>query len=301
MPVMSDGRHPVSVIIPSYQPGDELRRCLDSILRPSTRDFDLWVVDSSPLDISAKLGSLLSDPRLHILRSEERLYPGAARDLGVRSSKGEIIVFTDCDCTAGPDWLDRLLGGLEESGCAACGGGVENGTPRSLFGTAEYLSEFSVFTPRNPSRRERFVPTCNMALWREAYFAAGGFEPGMEKGSDVALGKRLKEAGREIAFIPSAFVFHHNRTGARDFLRNQYRLGQGMAVNFLSGNQNYSSWRGSRWKTALLVVGAGPVRLARVAGRALAHRELPLPRMLALLPLLALGACFFGAGFASAF
>ncbi len=178
---------------------------------------------------------------------------------------------------------------------------MENGTPASPFGTAEYLSEFNVFTPRNPSRRERFVPTCNMALWREDYLTAGGFEPGMEKGSDVALGRRLLDAGKEIAFIPGAFVFHHNRTGARDFLRNQYRLGRGMAVNFLSGNQPYSSWRGNRCKTALLVAGAGPVRLVRVAGRALAHRELPVPRMLAMLPILALGALFFGAGFASAF
>jgi GT2 family glycosyltransferase len=289
----------VSVVIPSYQPGEELRRCLDAILSPYREvHFDLWIVDSSPRDVTPLLGEFLSDPRVRLVSSGERLFPGAARDLGVRSSRGEVIVFTDCDCTAGPRWLERLLDGLEEGGCAACGGGVENGTPASAFGTAEYLSEFSMFTPRNPARRERFVPTCNMAVRREAYFRAGGLEPGLEKGSDVALGRRLVELGEEIAFVPGACVYHHNRTGAREVLRNQYRLGRGVAGNFLAGNQPYSAWSGSRLKTLLLTLGAAPARFTRVAARVAAHREISPARALALLPALASCAACFGAGFA---
>jgi glycosyltransferase involved in cell wall biosynthesis len=280
-----------------------LRACLASILEGAPDlDFDVWVVDSSPSDVRPLLQDLLSDPRLHLVRSERRLFPGAARDLGIRSSKGEIIVFIDCDCAAGPGWPRELVEGLErDPGLAACGGGVENGTPRSYWGTAEYLSEFGHFTPRSPDRRRRFVPTCNMALRRSDYFESGGLKADMEKGSDVALGHSFLNMGRGIGFIPEALVHHFNRTEAPGFLRNQYRIGRGSARNFIGGNQPYSAWGRRPSGRLLLAAAAGPLRFVRVVGRVLAQGELPPARLAALLPALLLGAACFWAGYLSAF
>jgi GT2 family glycosyltransferase len=289
----------INIIIPSYQPGTRLGRCLESVLGCSERDFEIWLVDSSPGPIEPLIEGFKDDPRLHPVRSETRLFPGAARDLGVGLSKGKVIVFIDCDCIASPGWLDLLVEELETSGYAACGGGVENGTPESYFGTAEYLCESSGFTPRSPSRDERFLPSCNMAMNRDVYLAAGGFSGEMLAGEDVALGKQLIRMGKDIRFLPEAYVTHYNRTRARDFPRDQFRLGKGAAVNFLSGNQPYSSWRESRLKTAALALGAGPIRLARVMSRVLAQHEVSYTRLAALSPAMVLGAAAFGAGFLS--
>lgn len=295
---MSDNGSNVSIVVPSFQPGEQICRCLDSILLAGTRrSFDLWVVDSSPTSIEPLLRDYLSDSRINLVRSERRLYAGAARDLGVRLSQGEFVVFTDCDCTVVPGWPDGLIDVLEEGGFAACGGGILNGTPESYFGTAEYLCGLSAFTPRNRARHERFVPSGNMAIRRHAYLASGGFSAEMRAGEDVALGKRLITAHQEIWFVPGAAVVHHNRTGAREFLRDQYLLGKGAAANFLAGNQPYSAWRKNLFRRILFDLFAGPARLTRVTGRILSNRELTLSRFIYVFPGLMLGSICFGLGF----
>ncbi len=289
----------VSVIIPTYHPDSKLGDCIDSIIESGrTLDFDIWIVDSSDNEIEPLIGDRLNHERLHIIKSSRRLFPGEARDIGVRASGGEVLVFTDSDCVVARDWLPALKRGLIECGCEVCGGSVENGTPGSYFGTAEYLSEFGIFTPRNRSRPERFIPTCNMAIYRSAYLEAGGFPHDQQKGSDVAFGKRLQDLGKGVFFRNDAVVIHRNRTGCLAFVKNQYRLGAGFAVNLVRGNQPLSSSRlMKRGATRpILLLGVFPGRLYRLVRRAIVNSEVSVGHLLADLPALTLGAASFAAG-----
>ena len=292
----------VSVIIPSYEPGEKIASCLSSILdAKSNLVFDLWVIDSSPSGPDKKVDTFLTDERLHLHESPRRLYPGEARDVGVKLSGGDILVFTDTDCNATEGWLDNIVKNLISSGCDACGGAIENGTPGSYFGTAEYLSEFSIFTPRNTSRLERFVPTCNLALFRSVYLEAGGFIADLRTGEDVAFGKKLQEQGKRVAFSNLPVVIHLNRTGGRDFILNQYRLGRGLAINTWRGNQPFSWVTRNALTRSLFLMSVFPGRLYRVISRAIKNREVGPGRLLYYLPGLALGALSFASGCAIQF
>lgn len=287
----------ISVIIPSYRPGEKLRACVDSILASKgTLDFDIWVIDSSEESPEPLLGNLLGDERLHLVKSSRRLFPGEARDMGVKICDGEILVFTDSDCLATPYWLNDLVGGLLECGCDVCGGSIENGTPESYFGTAEYLSEFSSFTPRNRDRKERFVPSCNMAILRSSYLRTGGFPHDREKGSDVAFGKAITDAGMRIMFLHKPTVVHVNRSSCAGFFLNQYRLGRGFAANFASGNQPLSFLSARLTTSSLFLASVFPARLARIIYRSLINHEIDPLRLFLYLPALALGALGFTAG-----
>ena len=292
----------ISVIIPSYRPDGRLRDCLESILGGGGRlAFEVWLVDSTPGGVAGLVGGFLEDGRFHLLASPRRLLPGEARDLGAERSGGEVLAFTDADCVAGEGWLEGLVGALEESGAGACGGSVENATPSSYFGTAVYLSEFGAFTPRNPARRDRFVPSCNLALRREVWSGAGGFPAGKATGEDVALGRRVTDLGLEVAFVPGPVVHHQNNTGARDFLMKQWRLGRGCAVNFREGIQPFSFMDERRWTAGLLLAAVFPGRLLRIGWRSLRNREVGPLRLAALFPALAAGAACYAAGFTAAY
>jgi GT2 family glycosyltransferase len=299
---MSESHELISVIIPSYQPDRKLADCLDSILSTSSgRRFEVWVVDSTPDDITGSIRGCLDDSRVHLLRSPRRLLPGEARDMGVGQAKGDILVFIDADCIASGGWLDGLVDGLLRSGAGVCGGSVENGTPDSYFGTADYLSEFGEYTPRNPSRSVRFVPSCSMALSREVWSRAGGFPAGIATGEDVALGKRIIDLGMEIRFIPQAVIYHQNQTGAGDFCTKQYRLARGSAKNFVAGNQPYSRLGDNRLSACLFLAAVFPGRLWRVISRTWRNREIEPLRLLAISPALVLGAACFAAGFIASY
>lgn len=288
----------ISVVIPSYHPGPEIADCVGSVLESGrNRDLEVWIVDSSEGDISHLIKDFLRDERVRLIRGPHRLYPGEARNLGARESTGDLLAFIDADCTAAIDWLDNLVGRLENDGNVVCGGAVENGTPESYIGTIEFLTEFGSITTRNPSREDvRFAPSGNMAIRRDVYMSAGGFSKEHATGEDVAFGKRLRELGVKISFTNEAVVFHKNRTRLKDFILNQYRLGRGFFLNFQRGNQPFS-WIGeSRLLSALFLVLIFPMRLGRTIFRVVKNGEIDIVRLFFYLPGMALGALFYTLG-----
>jgi hypothetical protein len=139
----------------------------------------------------------------------------------------------DADCTAAPDWIDRIVFN-HKSGEMVVGGAVINGTPDSYTGTAEYLTEFSEYMPQLPQRTCRLIPTCNLSLRREVFETAGRFEK-LNSGEDLITSEdtllchRILELGYKIRFDPSIKIYHHNRVILNQYLANQLSLGIGAA------------------------------------------------------------------------
>ncbi len=97
----------VSIIVPVYNVEKYLRRCLDSLMNQTLSDIEVIVVNDASPDRSAD-----------IMREYEEKYPdrmicvflhknvkqGGARNVGIRKSTGEYIMFVDSD-----DWVDTTI------------------------------------------------------------------------------------------------------------------------------------------------------------------------------------------------
>jgi len=110
----------ISVVVPTFERPDLLRRCLESLIA-QTMDplsFEVIVVADGPSkateDIVAELRNRTSLPDLRYLESPVHRGPAAARNLGWKSARGSIIAFTDDDCIAQPTWLEAGWAGLED-------------------------------------------------------------------------------------------------------------------------------------------------------------------------------------------
>jgi glycosyltransferase involved in cell wall biosynthesis len=139
------------------------------------------------------------------------------RNLGVRTAKGEIIVFTDAGCRPEPEWLRRLISplfGQEDVtagltlGVPGSAGLYDHGQERAL--ASEYLKE---------------SPTINLAFRRAAFDTVGGFDEGFTYGSDIDFTWRLIDAGYRIRSVPDAVV-RHDWGGWRRQLRRSYAYGK---------------------------------------------------------------------------
>ena len=98
----------VSVIVPVYQSEATLERCLDALDAQTLRDFEAIFVDSSPGEASGLLLQRRAEPWLRVERSTKRLWMHAARNLGARLARSDVLVFTDPDCVPEPAWLELI-------------------------------------------------------------------------------------------------------------------------------------------------------------------------------------------------
>src|SRR5215510_5962818 len=97
-----------SIVLPAYESHETIAESLASIQSQRFQDFELIVVDSSPDD---RTGSIVREsfPQVRYFRESARLLPHEARNYGAGHSSGQVLVFTDPDCVAEPDWLERLI------------------------------------------------------------------------------------------------------------------------------------------------------------------------------------------------
>src|SRR5215831_3172775 len=98
----------VSILIPCYNSERTIRQCLNSILGQRTAiPFDVTVIDSST-DRTAEIVTA-EYPAVGLIRRSTRTLAGAARNIGVRATRGKFCMMIDSDCVARPDIVERVI------------------------------------------------------------------------------------------------------------------------------------------------------------------------------------------------
>lgn len=119
-------REKISIIIPTYNVGAYIGKCLDSILAQTFTDYVVYVVDDCSTDNTIDiLGSYSStDARIKIVEKEINSGPSISRNMGISIAKGEYITFVDGDdCYLSNSALRDMLIAAEKNGadCVCCG------------------------------------------------------------------------------------------------------------------------------------------------------------------------------------
>tara|TARA_Y100000310_G_C20588080_1_gene766512 strand:+ start:125 stop:973 length:849 start_codon:yes stop_codon:yes gene_type:complete len=96
----------ISVIIPSYNEEDNIEKCLKTILNQTYENYEVIVIDDSSTDKTVKI--IESFKKVKLLK-QNHLGPGIARNLGAKSSEGEILIFVDADMEFPRDYLQKLV------------------------------------------------------------------------------------------------------------------------------------------------------------------------------------------------
>ena len=110
-----------------------LGQALESVLRQSVRDLELLVVDDGSTDGTPAILDAVGDPRVSVLRHEERRGLAASLNSGLDEARGRYLARMDADDVAFPSWLARSLAALAPRGMGLVGSGVldidASGTP----------------------------------------------------------------------------------------------------------------------------------------------------------------------------
>ena len=100
----------VSIIVPVYGVEEYIRRCIDSILSQSYKNFELILVDDGSVDLSGQLCEdfLIDDERIILIHNNNR-GQGCARNIGLEAATGDYIAFVDSDDYIHKDYIYIML------------------------------------------------------------------------------------------------------------------------------------------------------------------------------------------------
>ena len=202
----------VSVVVPTYNPGDLLTRSLGSVLAQSVTDLEVVVVDDGSRAPQAWVTDL--DPRVTYLRQDNRGV-SVARNVGVAVARSDWVAFLDQD----DEWLpDKLASQLDvvaaRPRAAFCCTGFDWVRPDgSVHGDPEQLTYRGLLSTQS-------ALLSSVLVARDDYEAVGGHDPLLVQMQDWDLFLRLTMGGRDPVMVPDRLVrYHlHGENASRDYV-----------------------------------------------------------------------------------
>jgi GT2 family glycosyltransferase len=224
---MGDAMVHISLVIPTYRRGSDALRCLTSVQRQTLEGFEALVVDNTPeAELRSRINAFDAGARIQARYVHEpRLGLHNARHAGARAASGDVVVFTDDDAEFDPGWLAAYARSFEaHPEMAAAGGRVlphwDAPPPDWLCQTIRRdprmfpaLSLLDL-SPEFQLSADGIFFGVNMAVRREALFAAGGFNPEIFGDrwlgdGETGLNRKLWSRGQLVGYVPEALVYHH--------------------------------------------------------------------------------------------
>lgn len=215
----------VSAVVPVYNKAPFLPAALDSIVAAvrACGNAELIVVDHGSTDGSRQLleSRYAKDARIADVRGGTI---AAVRNQGARLAAGAVLSFIDADCVIPPDYFDRLVEVLAETGAAATGAEV---VPPPAPGWVEDV--WYRLHRRTTDGEQEWIGSANLAVRRDAFDAVGGFDERLVTGEDTELCQRLRDRGYRIYESKRLTAVHlDNAKTLGDFYRKELWRGLGM-------------------------------------------------------------------------
>ncbi|HLZ39503.1 MAG TPA: glycosyltransferase family A protein [Candidatus Sulfotelmatobacter sp.] len=191
----------VSVVIPAYNTAPLIRECLDSVLAQSFQDFEVIVVNDGSPDTELLEQNL--EPyatRVRYLKQSNR-GPSAARNLGIRESRGRYIAFLDSDDVWLPQHLAAQIAILQaDPSLGLVYGDSLLKRDGSIFGrTFERESQIHTVNFETLLQERCTVTTSAAVASRQALMEAGLFDESMRRCEDFDLWLRMAFRGTRMA------------------------------------------------------------------------------------------------------
>lgn len=186
-----------AIIMPLYNKAPYVRKAVESVMEQTFGDWELIVVDNGSTDSSGEIVTGITDSRIRIVRLEENIGPGGARNYGVSQSAAPWVCFLDADDWWEPTFLEEMTGLIERHPDAGIYGTgyyiVKNGRKRvAPIGVDEDFKEGEINYCRVYAKTLCMpLTSISVCLPRGVFDEMGGFPTDIRLGEDFLLWIRI--------------------------------------------------------------------------------------------------------------
>ncbi|MBA3827543.1 MAG: glycosyltransferase [Taibaiella sp.] len=210
----------ISIIIPARNEAANIERCIRAILAqhyPAAL-YEILVIDDHSDDDTYNLVNSFSLPNVRCIRLAEYVdehenitaYKKKALTVGINNSSGELIITTDADCIALPDWLAAMAAIYDAEAPAMIIAPVDytnNNSIVQLFQSVDFMSMQGITAATNRLGMGGMSNGANLAFSRTAFIAVNGYKgiDHIASGDDYLLLMKIKKMFPDkIAYLKCA-------------------------------------------------------------------------------------------------
>lgn len=250
----------VSIIVPVRNESEHIKECLESIFKQNypANLYEVIVVDDYSTDPTLRLAREFNRPNLLVLDLMKYLgNPGEytpnkkkAITLGVKNSRGKLIITTDGDCVMGENWLSSMVSFYEQNNYKFVTGPVllqPAKNPLGLFQQLDVINMVGIGAATIRNGLPTMSNGANLMYDKQAFYEVEGFKGNNDipTGDDVFLMQKIN------ARFPGSIGFIKN-FDACVFSKPEYSFTGFVAqrVRWISKSSRFSSM----WVTLILVM-----------------------------------------------
>ena len=254
----------ISIIVPVYNVRQHLRKCLDSILAQTFRDWELICVDDGSTDGSADILAEYAarDGRVRTVR-QANAGQAAARNRGMDEAGGEYVMFCDADDWVEPTWCEELYGAIAAREdvdlvvARAFIDGTCDAKQRQRLEENQRL-KFEGVQPVSPEMFPRIDHAVWMKIFRRSLFTGSGLRfPVGEVCEDWSFSYGYLAICRKALFLDRKLYHYIQREGST---LNGGRRGEKVALDFVRQWDHFRRFlvaqgKWETWRLAMLSYG----------------------------------------------
>ncbi len=231
---------PVSIVIPTYNRITKLVRLLKSLDQLNPIPDEIIIVDDNSKDntkdLLTKWQKIKREYDKKVILKSSNKGPADSRNLGIYSSKNELIAFADDDVIVTKDWIKHITHRLRNSESKLVGvGGIVKPINNDII--SQYFTEHKTL---EAPRHLYYLPTVNCCFKKKPLIDIGCFstEFSFAGGEDTDLCLRLKRNGYYFFKEKKALVYHDFSNNLLHFCKNWLRYGKGSQIAIIRALMN---------------------------------------------------------------
>ncbi|MFH0933487.1 MAG: glycosyltransferase, partial [Nitrospirota bacterium] len=213
----------ISIIIPTYNSAQVLRKCLESLGSQtiSSEGYEVIVVDDGSTDGTRDI--VAKYPAQYIYQQNRG--PAATRNYGVSQAQGEIILFTDADCEPQPNWIEEMIEPMNDNQVVGVKGTYKT-RQKELVARLVQIEYEHKYERMKKFKYIDFIDTYSAGYRKDIFLKYGGFDERYPKASveDQEFSFRLSRDGYKMVFNPEAVVYHKHSASLIDYLKKKYKI-----------------------------------------------------------------------------
>lgn len=239
---LADNKLPfVSIVVATRNESENIKACLESIFKQNypAHLFEVVMVDDYSTDPTIRFAREIDKPNLLVLNLMQYLRdPGEyspnkkkALALGIKNTKGELIITTDGDCVVGENWLSSMVSYYRQNEFKMLTGPVMVKPaywPLQIFQQLDVMSMIGI---TGATIRSNFPTMCNGAnlmYAKKTFLEVEGFKGNHDipTGDDIFLMQKINERyPNSIGFVKNyeACVFTKPEKGLGKFISQRIR------------------------------------------------------------------------------